>query len=306
MKRGQTATCEAWTHAFGFELRALVGSEWVQSEVCRTAEDPGAPAGGVADGVRGEGLETIARSPNLRRLPYHCPMSGRIVLSAAFAVAVVTWLAAVAAGQKADPQELKQAEADVPQLVNVLALQRGMTVADVGAGAGAMTLVMARWLGPAGRVYSTDINDDTVRAIHGQAAEWHLDNVVTIVGAQTGTNLPNACCDAIWLRDVYHHLTNPAAEDHSLFEALKPGGRLAIIDFEPQPGSKPPPNVPADRTGHGITNEIVERELTSAGFSVVRTIQPWPPPPDKGDFFLVLANKLGSVERANPPRPRLH
>jgi hypothetical protein len=58
------------------------------------------------------------------------------------------------------------------------------------------------------------------------------------------------------------------------------------------PGSKPPPNVPADRTGHGISPAIVERELVAAGFTLVQTIAKWPPPPDKGEaFFLVLVRK---------------
>lgn len=204
--------------------------------------------------------------------------------------AAVLSLATVAGPQNATTEELKQAEADVPKLADVLGLEPGMTVADVGAGGGAMTLVMARWLGPAGRIYSTDINPASVRAIHDQAVRAHLANVITRIGTQSGTNLPNACCDAIWLRDVYHHLTDPGAEDRSLLESLKSGGRLAIIDFEPQPGSKPPPGVPADRTGHGITPTIVAHELTAAGFMVDKTITHWPVP-DQSASFLVLARK---------------
>lgn len=212
------------------------------------------------------------------------------------ALIVVVTFAVVAASASQDPQELKQAEADVPQLAQVLGLEPGMAVADVGAGGGAMTLVMARWIGPDGRVYSNDVNKAAVQSIRQAADRAHLRNVVTVVGSQTSANLPKACCDAIWLRDVYHHLTNPAAEDSSVFQSLKPGGRLAVIDFKPMPGSKPPPNVPADRTGHGILPSIVERELGAAGFHIERTISHWPPPPDKGDYFLVLAQKPASHE----------
>lgn len=197
-----------------------------------------------------------------------------------------------AAGQQgATPDELKQAETEVPQLAGVLGLKRGMTVADVGTGGGAMTLVMARWLGPAGRVYATDVDAATVRSVQEQAARAKLGNVVTVIGTQSATRLPRMCCEAIWLRNVYHHLTDPAREDGSLFDSLKDGGSLAVIDFRPMPGSKPPAGVPADRTGHGIVPEIVARELTAAGFTIVNTIPHWPPPDEKSESFLVLARK---------------
>lgn len=191
----------------------------------------------------------------------------------------------------ADANELKQAELDVPKLMQVLEVTPGMSVADVGAGAGAMTLVMAQALGPAGRVYSTDVNAAQIRMIREQAAARHLDNVIAIAGTQTTTGLADQCCDAIFARDAYHHFTDPAAMNLSFAAALKPGGRLAIIDFEPDPGSKPPPNVPANRTGHGITVAIVEQELQAAGFALVRTIPRWPPDDKEGGYFLVLARK---------------
>jgi ubiquinone/menaquinone biosynthesis C-methylase UbiE len=193
--------------------------------------------------------------------------------------------------QGATAAELKEAEHDVPALMQVLDVTPGMTVADVGAGAGAMTIVTARWLGPRGRVYSTDINEAQVRAIADQVTHAGLTNVVTLVGANASTNLPEACCDAIWLRDVYHHLKEPIALDRSLRAALKPGGRVAIIDFEPAPGSQPPPGVPANRTGHGILPAIVVEELTEAGLTPVRTIATWPEGPPAGGYFLVLFKK---------------
>lgn len=208
-----------------------------------------------------------------------------------FATCLVAGMAAVSGQQSPTVTELKEAEADVPQLARILDLQPGMTVADVGAGAGAMTLVMAKWIGPGGRVYSTDINEQSVAAIRQRAATEHLDNVITITGAQTSTNLPDQCCDAIFLRDVYHHLKDPDAMNRSFLAALKPGGRLAIIDFEPQPGSAPPEGLPANRTGHGITPDIVQREAVSAGLTFVRTIAQWPPQAKPPSYFLVLFRK---------------
>jgi predicted methyltransferase len=207
------------------------------------------------------------------------------------ALTLVCWTVRAQQGVTADAGELKQAALDVPKLMPVLELEPGMSVADVGAGAGAMTLVMAEALGPSGRVYATDVRAEQVDAIRDQAKARHLDNVVAIAGTQTSTGLPDRCCDAIFVRDAYHHFTDPAAMNRGFASALKPGGRLAIIDFAPAPGSGPPPNVPANRTGHGITSTIVEQELQAAGFDLVRTIARWPPGDKTDQYFLVLAKK---------------
>lgn len=77
--------------------------------------------------------------------------------------------------------------------------------------------------------------------------------------------------------------------NRSLFDSLKRGGRLAIIDFEPEPGSRRPDGVPINRGGHGITPRAVEEEITSAGFIFDRMILRWPSP--EGGYFLMLFRK---------------
>jgi len=101
-------------------------------------------------------------------------------------------------------QERAQAELDAPKLADVLALERGMSVADIGAGGGAVAVVLARWLG-SGRMFATDIGSQQLATIRKYAAREGLDNVTVIEGAADATNLPRACCDAIFLRHVYHH-----------------------------------------------------------------------------------------------------
>ena len=144
--------------------------------------------------------------------------------------------------------ERAQAEREVPQLAAVLELKPGMTVADVGAGGGAVTVVLGKWMGP-GRVFATDIGAQQLQLIRDYVMREGLTNVTVIEGRPTATNLPDACCDAIFLRDVYHHLTDPESMNKSLHASLKPGGRLAVIDFPPEPGSKTPAGVPANREG---------------------------------------------------------
>ncbi len=192
-----------------------------------------------------------------------------------------------AAQQRATPAEIREAEINVPALAEVLDLRPGMTVADVGAGLGDMAMVMARIVGPNGRVYATDVAALQLQVLRQAVTDQHLDNVVVVEGAERATALPEACCDAIYMRDVYHHFVFPADMDRSLFSALKRGGRLAIIDFDPEPGSRLPQGVAANRGGHGIRPPQVIDEVTTAGFKHLKTITEWPPD-GKGRFFLLL------------------
>jgi predicted methyltransferase len=204
-------------------------------------------------------------------------------------VALFCAVTTIAAQRQASPREMADAEHDVPLLAEVLELQPGMTVADVGAGMGAMSIVFAKRLGPAGQVLSTDIGVNQLKVLRDAAAQGQLSNMTVVEGAPASTNLPDACCDAIFMRDVYHHITDVAAFNRSLLSALKPGGRLAIIDFEPRKGSKVPEGVNPNRGGHGVTAAIVQQEVTAAGLTFDRTIASWPP--GSTDFFLVLFRK---------------
>ena len=186
-------------------------------------------------------------------------------------------------------QERRAAEHEVPQLMEVLKVKPGMTVADIGSGGGAFTVVIGKWIGD-GKVYATDVTERALRLTREYAQKEGLSNVTVIQGAPGSTNLPPACCDALFMRDVYHHITDVEKFNKSLFTSLKPGGRLAILDFRPDPGSKLFPGVPANREGHGIRPNLVEDELKAAGFTHLQTIERWPPN-DKNPLFLVLFSK---------------
>ena len=211
------------------------------------------------------------------------------------AVLVVATLTSVSSayGQQPDARQVAQeraaAESDVPELVGVLGLKPGMTVADVGAGFGAMTVVLGKWIG-SGHVFATDVGQNQLKVIREYVEKEGLKNVTVLEGAAAATNLPPGCCDAIFMRDVYHHITAVEAFNKSLLASLRPGGRLAIIDFPPQPGSKLPAGVPANRGGHGVPQSVVVEELTAAGLTHVRTIENWPPGA-KVRFHLTLFTK---------------
>jgi predicted methyltransferase len=214
--------------------------------------------------------------------------SYRLVTACAFA-----WLqlAAPTAQQTGLTEgQIKTAELEVPELATLFELKPGMTVADVGAGFGAWTMRFSRAVGPSGRVYATDIGAAQLAALRDAVQREGLINVTVIEGAVATTNLPQGCCDAILIRDAYHHLTEPAAIVKSLAAALKPGGRLAVIDFPPRPNSEVPAGVPADRRGHGVPPEVVEREV-GAVLMHVQTRPTWNANSQPASLYLVLFRK---------------
>src|SRR5687768_12481556 len=93
--------------------------------------------------------------------------------------------------------QIKAADIEVPQLVELLQLKPGMTVADVGAGFGAWTMRFSRWIGPTGRVYATDVGAPQLAALRDAVQRERLTNVTVIEGAASSTNLPALCCDAV-------------------------------------------------------------------------------------------------------------
>ena len=156
---------------------------------------------------------------------------------------------------------------------DALALREGMQVADVGAGDGDWAERLAEKVGPAGHVYATEIEAEDVEKIARRVEGAGLENVTALLGTVTDTGLVDGCCDAILLRMVYHHFTDPAPMRASLRRALRPGGRLAVIDLRPQDWGDLA-RVPG-RVGHGIREEDLVAEMTSDGFEVVARYDEW-------------------------------
>ena len=152
-----------------------------------------------------------------------------------------------------------------------------MTVAEIGAGDGELTLAIAERVGATGRVYATEIETEKQDAIRVAAREAGLANVEVLPAQLTSTGLPAGCCEAIFMRHVYHHLSDPAAVDRDLLRALRPGGVLVIVDFPPTWYLRPftPEDVGAERSRHGIEPGDALRELLAAGFGQVQRIEPW-------------------------------
>jgi predicted methyltransferase len=214
--------------------------------------------------------------------------SGRRLASVGLLALVITFVAPALRAAD-DPAEARR-------LFELFDLKPGMTVAEIGGGSGAMTVEMAKRLGPEGRVYSTELSEKSRSQIREAAKQAQLENVIVLESSQTTANLPDSCCDAIFMRSVYHHFTQPADMDRSLVAALKPGGRLGVIDFEPSAGSTVPEGVPANRGGHGIHPATVIDELSTAGMTSTGPSVVWPNEQATADnrLFLVLFRKPAS------------
>jgi ubiquinone/menaquinone biosynthesis C-methylase UbiE len=168
-------------------------------------------------------------------------------------------------------QSAQQNAADAERLIQVLEIRTGASVGEIGAGDGELTLAIARAVGETGRVYSNELNKGRLTGIGTLVETAGLHNVTLIEGREAETNFPEQCCDAIFMRNVYHHFGDPPAMNASLLKSLKPGGRLAILDFTPPPGGETVPGHRGDDNHHGITAPTLERELKAAGFEIVST-----------------------------------
>ena len=151
------------------------------------------------------------------------------------------------------------------QVVAALELKPGMNVADVGAGTGLFTRLFAPRVGPAGRVYAVDISEKFVAHIEQSAAQAKLSNVVGVVCTADDVRLPPASVDLVFICDTYHHFEFPQATLRSIHKALKPEGRLVLIDFHRIEGQSSDWVLGHVRAGQ----EVFTQEIVAAGFQQV-------------------------------------
>jgi ubiquinone/menaquinone biosynthesis C-methylase UbiE len=164
---------------------------------------------------------------------------------------------------------------EITRLAELTQWKAGTIVADVGAGDGTYSFVAAKKVGPSGRVYATEIDREKLKNLRAEATKLKLENIIIVEGTADDTKLPSSCCDTIFMRHVYHHLTQPQEFDRNLVRSLKPGAYLAIIDFPPSPNLAPVEGVPKNRGGHGIPEKVMVEELTTAGLQVEKVMDDW-------------------------------
>lgn len=176
---------------------------------------------------------------------------------------------------------------EIKRLAALMEWKPGTIVADIGAGDGIYSFSAVEHVGATGKVYATEIDAKKLEELKAEVTRRKLQNVVVVESKEADTSLPTACCDAIFLRRVYHHLTKPVEFDANLVRSLKPGGRLAIIDFPARSGLEPVEGVPANRGGHGIPQKVVIEELTAAGLQTEKVVNDWP----ENDYCVLFVKK---------------
>ena len=155
------------------------------------------------------------------------------------------------------------------QVFEAVGVREGATVCEIGAGDGDLSIAAARVVGPTGRVFTSELGDDRVKTLRAKVAASGLPQITVVAGSSGKTSFPDEACDALFLRDVYHHFSEPSAMNAAILQAVKPGARVAIVDFTP-PGDEA--SCPADRDEdgkHGVKPESVTREMREAGFEAI-------------------------------------
>ncbi|MBM4071911.1 MAG: class I SAM-dependent methyltransferase [Planctomycetes bacterium] len=148
------------------------------------------------------------------------------------------------------------------EIVAACRIRPGMAVADIGAGTGLFSRLFAREVGPNGKVYAVDIAPDFVKHVESTCEKSGIKNVVGVVCAADNVRLPPRSIDLAFICDTYHHFEFPYKTMASIHQALRPGGRVIVIDFHRIAGKSRAWVLNHVRAGQ----EVVTKEIESAGF----------------------------------------
>jgi len=179
------------------------------------------------------------------------PVSGR-VFAQPMGVQGAPWL------ERAERQE----EEEPDRALRILKIPKGAVVADVGAGSGYMSVRMAKIVGPEGKVYANDIQPGMLDLLRKNVEKAKLTNVTPVQGALDDPRLPVNALDLILMVDVYHEFSQPQKMLQKMREALKPGGRLVLVEYRGED-----PSVPI-LPEHKMTRAQVKLEVEHEGFTL--------------------------------------
>lgn len=167
------------------------------------------------------------------------------------------------------PERAQQENSD--RLVEELQLKPGEVVADIGCGTGYYSRRMAQRVGPQGKVLAVDIQPEMLDLLSKRMAQLGITNVVPVLGKAADPNLPSASIDLALLVDVYHEFDSPYEMMAAICRALKPGGRVALVEFRAED-----PNVPI-KALHKMSEAQVRKEMALQPLTLARTdeVLPW-------------------------------
>jgi arsenite methyltransferase len=147
---------------------------------------------------------------------------------------------------------------EVSRVVSALGLQPGQLVVDLGSGSGLFTRALARSVAPNGTAYAVDIDPALLKIVERSAKRSAIKNLTTVLAAPDDPKLPQAV-DVIFICDTFHHLPDKPTYARTLYRYLKPGGRVAEIDFTS--------DWPGGHDAMRYTPDDLEHWMTGAGFA---------------------------------------
>ena len=194
-------------------------------------------------------------------------MSYPVCRNSIAALAAVLYLVAPVGAQQDHQEAPRDQWQRATDVFEAMGLVPGSVVADLGAGGGWFTTRLARAVGASGRVYAVDVNPVSLRELR-ESLPKELTNIEIVRGEEDDPKLPAGQLDAVLVVNAYHEFAEYAAVLARVREALKPGGRLVLI--EPTPLRPEDTTRAAQAKRHQIAIEFAEADLTQAGFEVVK------------------------------------
>jgi SAM-dependent methyltransferase len=188
------------------------------------------------------------------------PVTGRVI-APTMSIEGADWLDRPEREREEQPQKA----------IAALHLAPGMNVGEVGAGTGFYALRIAKRIQPGGTFYANDIQPGMLARLQSNATALKITNIKSILGTQTDPRLPAGALDYVLMVDVYHELSEPQIVLRNVARALKPDGKLVLLEFR-----KEDPSVPI-RPEHEMTVKDVEAELSAGGYVLDHLVEtlPW-------------------------------
>ena len=214
------------------------------------------------------------------------------------ALMVAAFLATTGA-QNASREQRRDGWQKVDEIFAAMGVRPGSVVADVGAGGGYFTLKLSRAVGNTGRVYAVDVGADVISRLRERVSSEGLTNVELVHSATDDPKLPSATLDAALIVNAYHEMNEHQAMLQQLKTALKPAGRLVIVEPISSARRARPRN--EQTRNHEIGIDFVMQDAREAGLVQIHSQDPFTRRPDNdGDeeWLLVLSpGKLSAVSR---------
>ena len=167
-------------------------------------------------------------------------------------------------------REEREMEENTSLLLKNLAVKPGMVVADIGAGSGYHSALLSKMVGT-GKVFAVDVEPEMIAYLNARIKQEKLNRIVPVLSTEQKVSLPENTIDMMLLVDVYHEFSFPYEMALSMWAALKPGGKLVLVEFRAED-----PTVPI-KTIHKMSEAQAIKEFKAAGFTFDKNIDnlPW-------------------------------